>query len=111
MHSRRIQLSSTIFVLAVFISTSVFAVDDASLTRVHTGTVVSVSADTLVTQGLSGKKKEHTYVLASAVNVICETKPCKLTDIKVGDRVTVTVEKQQDGSTLATKIETRKVNS
>jgi hypothetical protein len=47
--------------------------------------------------------------IAPAVNVICETKPCKLTDIKSGEQVTVTVEKQQDGKTLATKIEARKV--
>src|SRR5258705_11107363 len=111
MHSRRILLSSAAFGLTMLISTSVFAVDPAALTRVHTGTVVSVSADKLVTQGLSDKKKEHTYAIAAAVNVICETKPCKLTDIKAGDQVTVTVEKQQDGSTLATKIETKKVNS
>lgn len=111
MHSRRIQLSSAAFVLAMCSSTSVFAVDAAALTRVHTGTVVSVSTDKLVTQGLSGKKKEHTYALAPAVNVICETKPCKLTDIKAGERVTVTVEKQQDGRTLATKIEARKMSS
>jgi hypothetical protein len=111
MHSRRIQLSSAAFVVAMYISPSVFAEDVTAFTRVHKGTVVSVNADTLVTQGLSGKKKEHTYAIAPAVNVICETKPCKLTDIKSGEQVTVTVEKQQDGKTLATKIEARKVSS
>jgi hypothetical protein len=111
MHCRRIQLSSAALVVALGMSTSVFAEDATALTRVHTGTVVSVSANTLVTQGLSGKKKEHTYTIAPAVNLICETKPCKLTDIKAGEQVSVTVEKQQDGRTLATKIEAWKVNS
>ena len=111
MHYRRIQLSSAALVVAMGICTSVFAEDTTALTQVHKGTVVSVSADTLVTQGLSGKKKEHTYAIAPAVNVICETKPCQLTDIKAGEQVTVTVKKQEDGKTLATKIEARKVSS
>jgi hypothetical protein len=49
--------------------------------------------------------------IAPADNVICETKPCKLTDITSGEQVTVTVEKQQGRKTLATKIEARKVTS
>ena len=110
MHPRRILLSSAAMVVALCISASVFAEDVTTPTRVHKGTVVSVSTDTLVTQGISGRKKEHTYAIAPAADVICETKPCKLTDIKAGEQVTVTVEKQQDGRTLATKIEARKEN-
>jgi ribosomal protein S1 len=108
MYSRRIALFSLVLLLAMDTTTTVFAVDTPTPTRVHTGTVVSVKADTLVTQGLSGKKKEHTYNLTPAVSVSCETKPCKLMDIKAGEQVTVTVEKQQDGRFLVTKIEAKK---
>jgi hypothetical protein len=111
MHYRRIQLSCAVLVVAMGICTSVFAENTTALIRVHKGTVVSMSTDTLVTRGLSGQKKEHTSVLPPTVNVICATKPCKLTDLKAGEPVTVTVEKQQDGKTLATKIEARKVSN
>lgn len=112
MHARRILHSSATIIIALSISVRVFAEDDATLpTRVHKGTVVSVSPDTLVTQGISGKKKEHTYTVAPTADVTCETQPCKLTDLKAGEQVTVTVEKQGDGKALATKIEAHRVNS
>ncbi|HJY81156.1 MAG TPA: hypothetical protein VKK81_08740 [Candidatus Binatia bacterium] len=111
MHSSRIQLSSVVFLLAMFINTVVLAADGGPITRVHRGTVVTVSADQIVTQGSSGQKKEHTYTVAPTVAVTCEAKPCKLTDIRAGERVTITTEKQQDGKAIATKIEVQKANS
>jgi hypothetical protein len=111
MHSRRIQLSSVVFLLTMLINTIVLAADGGPLTRVHRGTVITVSADKIVTQGSSGQKKEHTYEVAPTVAVTCEAKPCKLSDIKAGERVTITTEKQQDGKAIATKIEAQKANS
>jgi len=111
MYSRRIPLANTVLLFMWCVSTTVLAADDAILTHIHRGTVVTVSADKLVTQGLSGQKKEHTYEVAPTAAVTCEAKPCKLTDIKAGERVTITTEKQQDGKAIATKIEAQKADS
>ena len=95
----------------LFVSTAAMAADQSLLTHTHRGTIVTISADKLVAQGLSEKKKEHTYDVASTVTVICEGKPCQLSNLKVGDLVIITTEKPQDGKALATKIEAKKVGS
>jgi hypothetical protein len=111
MYPRTIQFSGLAFLLTMFINTTVLAADSTVITHVHRGTVVTVSADKLVTQGLSGQKKEHTYEVAPSAAVTCEGKPCRVTDLKEGERVTVTTEKQQDGKAIATKIEAQKAGS
>ena len=110
MYTRRRHLCRAVFLLAVLSNSIVLAADVAGVTRVHKGTVVAVSADKLVAQGLSGKKKEHTYTVSPTASVTCEGEPCKLTDLKGGEQVSLTVEKQQDGSAIATKIEAQQVN-
>jgi hypothetical protein len=105
MQTRRILLFSVALIVTLGLRGNAFAEDATLPTRVHKGTVVSISADTLVTQGISGSKKEHTYTVAPTAAVTCETHPCKLTDLKAGEQVTITVENHEDGKALATKVE------
>ena len=111
MHARKLSLANTLLLFVLCASTTVLAADDAIITHTHRGTVVTVGADKLVTQGLSGQKKQHVYDVDPAVNVICEGKPCALTDLKAGEQVTVTTEKPQDGKAKATRIEAQKTGS
>jgi hypothetical protein len=107
MQKRRIQCYCGVPLLLFFISTSAWAADQSPLTRTHRGTVVTVHADKLVVQGLSGKKKEHTYEVAPTATILYGGNPCKLMDLKVGQLLTIITETGQDGKALATKIEAR----
>ena len=95
----------------LFVSTAAVAADNTLTTHIHRGTVVTISAEKIVAQGLSEKKKEHIYEVAPAAVILCEGKPCKLSDLRVGELVTITTEKSQDGRARATKIEAKKVGN
>lgn len=92
----------------LFTNTIVSAAEGTSFTRLHKGTVLSISADKLVTEGLFGKKKNHTYDVAPTATISCEGRPCKLTDIKIGEHVLVTTEKSPDGKAAVIKVEAKR---
>ncbi|MGE0822398.1 MAG: hypothetical protein AB7G75_02565 [Candidatus Binatia bacterium] len=94
--------SGVAFALAM--SMNAVAAEQPPLTRIHRGTIVSVAGDTLIAQGLSEKKKEHTYHVAPTATVVCEGQPCKLSDLKTGELVTVTTEQLQGGEAQVVKI-------
>ncbi len=62
----------------------------------HEGTVVSVTADTLVmkSKATNGEQaKEHSHKLADNAKVMCDGKTCKLQDLKPGQKIRVTTKK------------------
>src|SRR5262245_1557489 len=107
MQKKRTQYYYVVPLLLCFISIHAWAEDQSLLVHTHRGTVVNVQADKLVVQGLSEKKKEHTYEVSPTATILCKGNPCKLTDLKVGQLLTIITEKGQDGKALATKIEAR----
>jgi hypothetical protein len=69
----------------------------------HTGTVVSVSGNKLVMRDRGKEGKEHTHTLAANAKVSCDGKECKLEDLKPGQGVRVT--HQKDDPCVATRVE------
>ena len=69
------------------------------------GTVVAVGTGTL-TLTERGGKNQHTYAVAADAVITYEGQTCALTDVRVGDLVTVTTD-TQDGRTVATTIKAR----
>jgi hypothetical protein len=89
--------------LVVWASVPVWAAD------MHQGKVVEVGAGKLAMTDMAGKN-QHTHEVAADAAVTCEGKTCGLTDVQVGDMVTVTTD-TKDGKTVATKIEAKKAGS
>ena len=69
------------------------------------GTVVAVGPGTLTMMERAGKNP-HTYAVASDAVITYEGQVCTLTDVRVGDMVTVTTDTQA-GTTVATTIKAR----
>ena len=69
------------------------------------GTVVAVGTGTL-TLTERGGKTPHTYAVAAAAVITYAGQTCALTDVRVGDMVTVTTD-SQEGKTVATRIKVR----
>ncbi|HSX82947.1 MAG TPA: hypothetical protein VLQ80_30860 [Candidatus Saccharimonadia bacterium] len=69
------------------------------------GTVVAVGPGTLTMTERAGKNP-HTYAVASDAVITYEGQVCMLTDVRVGDMVTVTTDTQA-GTTVATTIKAR----
>ena len=69
------------------------------------GTVVAVGTGTLTMRERMGKNP-HTYAVASDAVITYEGQVCALTDVRVGDMVTVTTDTQA-GTTVATTIKAR----
>jgi hypothetical protein len=74
--------------------------------NVHQGTVVRVTADKLIMKGeakIGQEAVEHTHTLADTAKVTCDTKACKLEDLKAGQKIRVTT--KVGDRTMATRIE------
>jgi hypothetical protein len=69
------------------------------------GTVVAVGAGTLTLMERGGKH-HHTYAVATDAVITYEGQTCALTDVRVGDTVTVTTD-TREGKTVATRIKAR----
>src|SRR5258708_2104320 len=65
----------------------------------HEGKVVSVKGEKLTMEGKNGK--EFTHDVVTTAKITCDGKACKLTDLKTGQRILVTV----DDTNRATRIE------
>lgn len=99
---------SMLGVFLVALALTMGAVGCQSGSATHQGKVVAVGAGNLTMTDVAGTN-QHTHEVASTVAITCGGQPCGLTDVKVGDMVTVTTE-TQDGKTLATKIEVTKAS-
>jgi len=89
--------------LTVWTNAPIWAAD------MHQGKVVEVGSGKLTMVDMAGKH-QHTHEVATNAAISCEGKMCGLSDVKVGDMVTVTTD-TKDGKTLATKIEAKKAGS
>jgi hypothetical protein len=99
-------------VLSVFLVTlalTVWASAPAGAADMHQGKVVEVGAGKLTMTDMAGKN-QHSHEVATDAAISCEGKKCGLSDVKVGDMVTVTTD-MKDGKTMATKIEAKKAGS
>jgi hypothetical protein len=102
-----IMLHRVLSVFLVALALTMGALGCQSAPATHQGKVVEVGVGTLTMTDTAGTN-QHTHEVASNAVITCEGKPCGLTDMKVGDMVTVTTD-TQDGKTLATKIAVKKV--
>jgi len=97
-------LSICFVALALAVWASAPAVAD-----MHQCKVVEADAGKLTMTDMAGKN-QHSHEVATDAAITCEGKTCGLTDVKVGDMVTVTTD-TKDGKTVATKIEAKKAGS
>jgi hypothetical protein len=93
-------------VVLVALALTMGALGCQSAPATHQGKVVEVGVGKLTMTDTAGTN-QHTHEVASTVVITCEGQPCGLTDVKVGDMVTVTTD-TKEGKTLATKIEAKK---
>jgi cell envelope opacity-associated protein A len=73
------------------------------------GKVIVAGAGKLTMEDMRGNM-QYTHEVAPNAQIMCEGKKCGLSDVKMGDLVQVTVDKQGD-KTVVTKIETKKADS
>lgn len=76
--------------VAAWVGNVTFAKDDTKDTNTHEGTVVSVAAHTLTMTGKDGKE-EHTHDVGATATITLDGKEAKLTELKKGDHVKVTM--------------------
>ena len=103
MLQRVLSVCFVILALAMGASVPTWAAD------MHQGKVVKVGAGKLTMTDMAGKN-QHSHEVATDAAITCEGKTCGLSDVKVGDMVTVTTD-TKDGKTMATKIEASKAGS
>ena len=103
MKHRWLVISSVLGALTLATGLPVWAAD------MHQGKVVEVGPGKLTMTDTAGKN-QHTHEVATDAAITGEGKTCGLTDVKVGDMVTVTTD-MKDGKAVATKIEAKKAGS
>lgn len=69
--------------------------------NVHTGTFVSAEGDAFTMQDEAGATHKHTLA-ADAKVTDPQGQPCKITDLKAGQKIEVTT--KEDDATVATKV-------
>jgi hypothetical protein len=102
-------LHGVLSVFLVALAVAVWASAPAWAGDTHQGKVVEVGVGKLTMTDMAGKN-QHTHEVATDAAITSEGKTCALTDVKVGDMVTVTTD-TKDGKTVATKIEAKKAGS
>lgn len=81
----------------------------ASAGETHQGKVIVAGAGKLTMEDMTGNM-QYTHEVAPNAEIMCGGKKCGLSDVKMGDMVQVTVDKQGD-RTVVTKIEVKKADS
>ncbi len=81
----------------------------AGAAETQQGKVIVAGAGKLTMEDMRGNM-QYTHEVAPNAQIICEGKKCGLSDVKMGDLVQVTVDKQGD-KTVVTKIEVKKADS
>src|SRR5713101_1531591 len=103
--------------LVLFMGTAALAADEtqqgkgitAGADETQQGKVIVAGAGKLTMEDMRGNM-QYTHEVAPNAQIICEGKKCGLSDVKMGDLVQVTIDKQGD-KTVATKIEVKKADS
>lgn len=83
------------FVLTALVAGSAVAAD-----KTHDGTVVSAAEGKLVMSDKDGKN-EHTHAIAATTTITLDGKAAKITDLRKGDSVKVTVDAEGKVSAVA----------
>jgi len=86
---RVLSLALAALALALFVGGVALAADQPAKPQTHEGTFVSVAGGKLVMKGTDSK--EHSHEVAANAMITCDGKACKLADLKVGDRIRVTM--------------------
>jgi hypothetical protein len=81
---------TTMFGLALVALLGLVAQSQAADTKVHEGTVVSAAEGKLVMTGKD--EKEHTHTIPEGTKITIGGKSAKLSDLKKGDKITVTMD-------------------
>ncbi len=81
----------------------------AGVGETQQGKVIAAGAGKLTMEDLRGNM-QYTHEVAPNAEIMCEGKKCGLSDVKMGDLVQVTIDKQGD-KTVATRIEVKKADS
>ncbi len=81
----------------------------AGASETQQGKVIVAGAGKLTMEDMTGNM-QYTHEIAPNVEIMCGGKKCVLSDVKMGDMVQVTVDKQGD-KTVVTKIEVKKADS
>lgn len=102
-------LQRMLSVFFVTLALTIGALGCQSAPAMHQGKVVEVGSSKLTMTDMADKN-QHTHEVATNATITCEGKACGLSDVKVGDMVTVTTD-TKDGKTVATKIEAKKASS
>jgi hypothetical protein len=89
MSRRNLFVALTALALAAFVGNLAAAKDDKD-SNTHEGTVVSVSEHKL-TMTAAGSKDEHSHDVAADAKITCDGKECKLSELKKGDHIKVTM--------------------
>jgi hypothetical protein len=84
--------------LALFVNGSAVTAGDKNK-NIHDGKVVSIKGEKLTMEGKNGK--EHTHEVVENAKITCDGKACKLTDLKAGLRILVTI----DDTDRATRVQ------
>src|SRR5712692_1754229 len=100
--------------LVLFMGTAALAADETQQGKgilvgageTQQGKVIVAGAGKLTMEDLRGNM-QYTHEVAPNAEIMCEGKKCGLSDVKMGDMVQVTIDKQGD-KTVATKIEVKK---
>lgn len=89
--------------LALFVAAPLLASNKAGESEdvMHDGKVVSVTRDNFMMSNKDGK--EHSHTLTKDAKVTCDTKACKLADLKPGTKIRVTT--KSDDKQMATHVE------
>jgi len=95
---RVLSLALVALAVALFVGSAALAADPQANPQTHEGTVLSAANGKLVMKGQDGK--EHTHNVAANATITCDGKACKLADLKVGERVRVTMA-ANDANTIA----------
>jgi hypothetical protein len=102
-------LQRVLLIFFVALALTVWASAPTRAADIHQGKVVEVGAGKLTMADMAGKS-QHSNGVATNAAITCEGKKCGLSDVKVGNMVTVTTD-TKDGKTMATKIEATKAGS
>ena len=96
---RRLPLGVGLLALVLFVSAPAWAADS------HQGKVVGVDDEKLTMTTMAGEH-QHTHEVPPEATITCDGEPCSLADLKAGDTVTVTLDKQGE-KMVVTKIEAK----
>ena len=89
--------------LALFVVTSASARPDTKDGTTHSGKFLMAKGTNQFVMTDKDGKNEHTHTLARSATITCDGKACKLSDLKEGTMIKVTVE-ERDGKKVVTKV-------